>query len=183
MNTLLDYLKNYDNLSPEDRFTIDVLKKKSGAFFLEDTAWYWKNQKQVTLNESDILSLEPIKSLRPEYLVLFNNRITDITPICNMESLVHLNLIGNNIRFLDGIEELVGLRELFLGFNQITDISPLTNMRNLKLLGLKSNQIKDINSLKSLTGLVELNLFGNPLDLAQINSLRGSLPGCKITFE
>lgn len=180
---MIDYLKNYDNLSPEDRFTIDVLKQKAGAFLLEDTAWYWENQKQVTLYESDVLSLEPIKSLRPEYLVLFGNRVSDITPICNMESLIHLNLAKNNIRFLDGIEKLVGLRELFLGFNQIKDISPLTNMRNLKLLVIRSNQIKDINSLKSLTGLVKLNLSDNPLNLAQIDSLRGSLPGCNIIYD
>lgn len=183
MNPLLDYFKNLESITdPELKLTLNVLKQRSGATIDEDVAWYYQNKTEVKLPTSNIANLEPFQYLeRVTELVLFENRISDIKPLVNLPNLRHLNLIDNNIVFLDGVETLK-TTELYLGDNLITDVTPLSNMTNLKVLGLKNNKIKDVSSLKSLIGLTQLNLSGNPIDNNQVQSLRGSLPGCKILF-
>lgn len=184
MNNLLDYFKNINSIEdPELKLTVEILKQRSGATIGEDAAWYWENKREVKLPTSNISSLEPLQYLtQATEMVLFGNRISDISPLVNLSNLKHLNLIDNNMVFLNGINQLKVL-ELYLGDNLITDIKPLSNMGSLKVLGLKNNQIRDIKPLESLVYLTQLNLSGNPLDKSQVNSLRGKLPGCKILFD
>lgn len=184
METLLDYFKSYDTISdPELKLTLDTMRRMSGATRLEDVSWYWESKKEILLPSTNISNIEPLKYLnQAESMVLFGNRITNISPITELTNLRHLNLIDNDILFLDGISSL-RVSELYLGDNLITNITPLSNMTNLKVLGLKNNKIKDVNVLKSLIGLTQLNLTGNPIDSTQVQSLRGSLPGCKILFS
>lgn len=183
MEALLDYFKSYDTISdPELKLTLDTMKRMSGATRLEDVSWYWESKKEVVLPSTNISNLEPFKYLsQAESMVLFGNRITNISSLTGLTNLRHLNLINNDILFLDGLNQL-RVSELYLGDNLITNVTPLSNMTNLKVLGLKNNKIKDVSSLKSLIGLTQLNLSGNPIDNNQVQSLRGSLPGCKILF-
>ena len=183
MQTLLDYFKSYDTISnPELKLTLDTMRRMSGTTRLEDVSWYWESKKEVILPSTNISNIEPLKFLtQTESIVLFSNRITNISSLTGLTNLRHLNLIDNDILFLDGINQL-RVSELYLGDNLITNIFPLSNMTNLKVLGLKNNKIKDVTPLKSLIGLVSVNLTGNPIDSNQVQSLRGSLPGCKILF-
>jgi len=183
MESLSDCFKAYDTITdPELKLTLDTMKKISGTSRLEDVAWYWESKKEVLLSSTNINNIEPLKYLKQaESIVLFSNRITNISPITGLTTIRHLNLIDNDVLFLDGINQLT-VSELYLGDNLITNVNPLSNMTNLKILGLKNNKIKDVSALKSLIGLVQLNLTGNPIDSNQIQSLRGSLPGCKILF-
>lgn len=181
---LSELLQNIDTLDSETKLTLNVLTQKSGAS-LEDTAWYWTNpdNKKVCLEKSDILSLTPLESFaQVDTLVLFKNRITDLTPLSKLENLRHLNLIDNNIKFLDSLVNLK-LEELYIGENLISDITPLAQIPTLKILGLRENQITNLKPLESMTNLVQLNLSGNPIDPNEVLNLQGKLPGCKIIFE
>jgi len=182
--TLTELLQNIDTLDSETKLTLNVLTRRSGAS-VEDMAWYWSNpdNKKVCLEESDILSLTPLESLtQVDTLVLFKNRISDLAPLSKLENLRHLNLIDNNIKFLDSIVNLK-LEELYLGENLISDVTPLAQITTLRMLGLKENQIPDLTPLYSMTNLVQLNLSGNPVDPNEVLDLQGKLPGCKIIFE
>jgi hypothetical protein len=74
-------------------------------------------------------------------LILYENQITDLTP-----------LMG-----------LTNLRELYLASNQITDVSPLRNLTDLEILRLSHNQITDISPLRGLSNLEHLSLQENPI--------------------
>lgn len=55
-------------------------------------------------------------------------------------------------------------------------------MKKLKHLYLAGNQVRDLSALKGLTSLQTLDLTGNPLEQAQVDSLREALPECEIQF-
>lgn len=181
---LTELLQNIDTLDSETKLTLNVLIQRSGAN-IEDTAWYWMNadNKKVCLQELDIASLTPLESFtQVDTLVLFKNRISDLAPLSKLENLRHLNLIDNNIKFLDSLVNLK-LEELYLGENLISDVTPLAQISTLRVLGLRENQISDLKPLESMTNLVQLNLSGNPVDPNEVVNLQGKLPGCRIIFE
>ena len=83
----------------------------------------------------------------PTELRLWNNRISDISPLASLTNLTRLGLEGN----------------------QISDISPLISLANLTGLWLEENQISDISPLTSLTNLIGLWLEDDPLSQESID--------------
>ena len=82
-------------------------------------------------------------------LALWQNNITDITPLAGLTYLRRLDLVNNNI----------------------TDITPLAGLTHLKYLRLMVNNITDISALVSNAGLgngVTVEVRGNPLNYASI---------------
>ena len=61
-----------------------------------------------------------------------------------------LNLHGNNIRKIEGLEKLPKLRVLVLSFNEIHKIEGLEELRQLQRLELGFNLIKRIEGVKGL---------------------------------
>jgi len=89
------------------------------------------------------------------HLVLSGHRISDVTPLANLTSLVELHLVGNQIRDISPLSKLTNLRALDLSFNPIGDVTPLSNLVNLRELGLfnTENSFSDISSLSRLVRL------------------------------
>ncbi len=91
------------------------------------------------------------------------HNIAGIYKIRNLETLI---LWNNSISDLSPLGSLFGLKLLNLGRNAISDIGALQNLENLEQLFLWDNQITDINPLIQNTGLGsgdEIGLEGNPL--------------------
>lgn len=87
-----------------------------------------------------------------------------------------LSCANSEIRNLDNIAQLQGLRFLDLGNNAIRNITPLEDLPNLGGLNLMNNVIDDIGPLFNMPGLATVNLQGNnaiPCD--QLNRLRARL--------
>ncbi|TFG28393.1 MAG: leucine-rich repeat domain-containing protein [Promethearchaeota archaeon] len=83
--------------------------------------------------------------------------------------LLNLKNLGiNDIREIEGIENLTKLNELNLSGNNIKRIKGLENLTKLKKLNLSSNKIKEIEGLKTLTNLNQLYLYNN-----NINEIKG----------
>ncbi|MCR3761666.1 leucine-rich repeat domain-containing protein [Clostridium felsineum] len=80
--------------------------------------------------------------------------------VCNI---TELNSYGNNIHYLDGIENLSNLKTLGLSYNAISDITPLKNLTNLQTVYLDNNYISDLTPLSSLTNLTGIILTNNPV--------------------
>ena len=118
-----------------------------------------------------------IRSLRGvEYLpnlrvldLLWNRRLTDVTPITNLTNLRSLNLGDNQIIDITPLATLNNLETLWLWGNQIADVTPITNLTNLQYLHLQYNQIIDVTPLTNLTNLQWITLDSN--QIADINSL------------
>ncbi len=89
----------------------------------------------------------------------------------DLDELTELDLLGEAISDLSGIEHCISLKKLTFGGNNTNDISPLRRLTDLQDLDLRSNQISDISSLRELTNLKGLNLGGNYT--SDISPLRG----------
>lgn len=119
---------------------------------------------------SDLSPLIELQSLRG--LFLKNNQISDLTPLAALPTLTTLDLNNNKVSDLSPLSSLTGLEVLFLEENQVADISPLTGLTALSGLLLSNNQISNIHSLTGLTGLKTLSLKSNSVtQLGALSSL------------
>ena len=79
-----------------------------------------------------------------------------------------MNLDGNKIKKIQGLEKLTSLRELWLSDNQIEKIEGLeAQSQSLELLTIYNNKISDESNLsylgKTLKKLEYLSIYENPL--------------------
>jgi Leucine-rich repeat (LRR) protein len=104
-------------------------------------------------------------------LSLYNNQISDLTPLAGLTNLWLLYLDDNQISDLTPLAGLTNLRALYLNNNQISDLTPLSGLINLRLLYLDNNQISDLTPLSGMTNLVDLTLDNN--QISDISPLAG----------
>lgn len=83
-------------------------------------------------------------------------------------SLEVLWLSDCGLKDLDGVDNMVSLKELYASFNEIEDVSPLYMHPSLEVLDLDNNKITstgDIDFIASLKNLRVLSLRGNQISL------------------
>ncbi|MDW3196720.1 MAG: COR domain-containing protein [Cytophagales bacterium] len=101
-----------------------------------------------------------------------NWQISDLSPICGLLNLKHLDLSNNEIKDLKTLGQLVDLNFLYLRGNKIKDIHSLRGIQSLIHLDLHSNQIEDIAPIESLKDLRSLNIHSNHIqDLMPLKEL------------
>ncbi len=96
-------------------------------------------------------------------LDLGGNNIQNLTGLEYCKNLTSFVLMMNQVSDITPLAELTQLTELFLDFNQISDITPLAELTQLTKLSLNENQISDITPLTGLTQLKTLSLSGNQI--------------------
>jgi len=98
-------------------------------------------------------------------------KISDISPIANLNKLTSLSIRVNPEIDLTPIEGLNNLTYLNLEGGQITDISLLANLDSLKILNVRVTAETDLSPLSGLTSLVTLGLGQNDIiDISAIAS-------------
>jgi len=99
----------------------------------------------------------------------------------DLEKVTKLNLGGNKLTDVKGLEKLTQLKELYLAKNQLTNVKGLEKLWQLTRLHIHSNQLTSVKGLEKLTQLRSLSLRNNPeLTKAQIAELQKALPKCRI---
>lgn len=88
----------------------------------------------------------------------------------DLGSITELEIINEDISSLEGLQYLIGLKDLNLASNQISDLTPLSSLTNLESLDLRVNDIDDIDPLGTLVNLEELVISHNHID--DITSLK-----------
>ncbi len=102
--------------------------------------------------------------------------INDINEIEGLENLIYLkelNLSGNNLTEIKHLENLVSLKKLNLSGNKIKKIQGLESLKNLNQLYLHDNNIAEIKGLENLINLHFLNLDNN--NISEIKSLNNNV--------
>ena len=135
---------------------------------------YMKNLTELSLWNNQISDLSPLSGLTnlTKLELGANNLIKDLSPLSGLVNLVELRLSSNQISDLTPLSELTSLSSLSLGDNQITDLTPLANLLSLTELGLENNQIRDLSPLSVLRNLANLYLWGNQIsDLSPLSGL------------
>lgn len=80
-----------------------------------------------------------------------------------------LELTGNGLKSIDGVQQLGKLKELSCASNFIQDLSPLATMDSLKILRLYNNDVRDIRPIAHMKQIETLDLALNPIsDLSPI---------------
>ena len=90
-------------------------------------------------------------------LYMAENRLSEMSadalrPLVNLEV---LDLGGNSLREIRGLETLAKLRELWLGKNKITKIQGLDGLRSLVRVSIQSNRVTKIENLDALADTLE----------------------------
>ena len=133
---------------------------------------YATNLKELSLVYNNISDLTPLTGLRLTELWLWDNLVTDLSPLFNMTTLTHLDLGYNRISDISPLEKLTRLKWLELSGNQISDITPLSNLSQLTLLEAFRNQITDVTPLANLTRLEHLKIQYNAIsDITPLSNL------------
>jgi internalin A len=109
----------------------------------------------------DITRLKEFKQLKG--LILYDYPLKDLGFVADLPKLTVLELSGNSLPSLAGIDTLKQLREFVCASNFIQDLSPLYGMAALRQLKLPENDIADISGIAHMTQLVQLDLGGNPI--------------------
>ncbi|MEZ4829318.1 MAG: hypothetical protein R3C61_23970 [Bacteroidia bacterium] len=86
-----------------------------------------------------------------------------------LKKITHLKF--TDIRELDALRPLTGLRSLYLDDTQVRDIAALQAMNDLEELYLRNTSVEDLRPIQQLTGLVKLNL--DDTRVADISPLQG----------
>lgn len=130
-----------------------------------------KTVKLLTCPKRGIVKLDGIEYLTNlESFYIYNNEITDLTPLKDLTQLQKLSIFTNKLTNIDDLKNLVNLDTLHIGFNKISDISVVANFKNLESLSINYNQIKDISPLKNLILLERIEAGNNKIE--NISSLK-----------
>jgi len=112
---------------------------------------YAKNLRVLSLNNSQVASVLPLKNLaKLEMLELRNALISDVSPLSGLPSLARLDLSGNPIAEFTAAN-LPKLTYLSLRGTQIKQISRLSGLTTLTELWLTSTAIADLTPLRGLS--------------------------------
>lgn len=80
------------------------------------------------------------------------------------EKIDYLNLDRNELKSVDGVEKLTGLKWLRLNENNLSTLPELAALVNLRRVYLRDNRFEVVpETLKSLPALTDLELSGNPI--------------------
>ena len=126
-----------------------------------------------SLGISDISGIENLTAL--QNLTLFNNAITDISPLAALANLSELNLGRNKISSIYALDNLNSLTRVIMNNNFVVEVSPLYDAVGLLEVNFQLNIPLTCGSIRNLdmiidgalgtsTGVVIYNLCGTVLD-------------------
>ena len=125
-----------------------------------------------------LLSLPPAVPPRTKCSIMSEQVLVGAAGGARASSITYLNLHGNALRRIEGLDACPNLNTLVLSFNEITKLEGLDGLTRLERLDLSYNMIKRIEGLKSLDGLRTLELNNNLLfRLEDLNTLKKYTPG------
>lgn len=80
-----------------------------------------------------------------------------------LSQLEELQIQGNDLTSLKGVESLQHLTSLSVPYNRIKSLKPIKNLTNLQYLMVELNQLKSLEGIENLTNLVSLNAGWNQI--------------------
>ena len=101
---------------------------------------YAKDLKALDLGHHAITSLDFLRGLDLEMLILADNDITDLSPLADLPHLQYAELFMNDITDVTPLAACAELLDLNLCFNHVTDLAPLDSCTNLERLWASFNK-------------------------------------------
>lgn len=142
-----------------------------------------EKQSTVSVEEKKLQFAGEELSLDVKSLSLSEKRLTNISPLAQLEQLETLILSENGIRDVKPLSGLVSLAYLDLQKNAVADLTPLAQLQSLSELYLDGNPITDLSPLYQLTQLKKLSIRGLEITLKDYDALQKALPDCEILWD
>ena len=112
---------------------------------------YAKDLKALDLGHHAITSLDFLRGLDIEMLILADNDITDLSPLADLPHLQYAELFMNDITDVTPLAACTELLDLNLCFCHITDLSPLDACTNLERLWAAYNKEMEEDTQRHFT--------------------------------
>jgi hypothetical protein len=96
--------------------------------------------------------------------------LTDIKRLSGLTGLEHLELIGQPLETLEGIQSFANLRNAFFSGARFTDASPLFKLAGVEVISFDSTPVTTLEGIQNLKRLVSLNL--NNSGVSDISALK-----------
>jgi hypothetical protein len=77
------------------------------------------------------------------------------------DQITFLDCCDNQLTDLEGIENLINLKELWCSSNQLTSLKGIENLVNLKILYCHNNQLTSLEEIKNIVNLTGLYCYNN----------------------
>jgi len=131
------------------------------------------NLKILSLRSNSIKKIKNLDALKLKALDLAGNHISTISGLEQQDQLQHLNLKYNQIIRIENLTNLKRLNSLVLNNNDISRLDGLKHLgKTLQRLDLVNNKIRKIEGLENLLALQRLNLENNQIvELEGLDSL------------
>ena len=97
------------------------------------------------------------------YLIINNNKISDLSPIAGLINLHRIRLSDNFISDLSVLSKFTALKEVEIGGELTPALLPLAGLINLEKIEVSNTSISDLSPLAGLTKLKHLVLVHNPI--------------------
>jgi dynein light chain 1 len=140
----------------------------------------WEEKNGASPSDAKVIKLNfeipPIEKMDPaligtlvncEQLSLSTNAIEKMIPISGLKSLKILSLSRNQIKRINGLDEIgATLEELWLSYNYIEKLDGLSSCTEIKTLYVGHNKIKDWNEMDRLKEMSKLRTtvcYGNDI--------------------
>ncbi len=173
----LDKLTNLEVLDLRKNYITEIkgLENFTGLIELYITSEFLDEEHHYVPKIRYIKGLENLINI--EILDLSGNEIEEIKGLETLTNLIELylgmyndgDINGNEVKEIKGLKNLKKLEILDISFSSITEIKGLEKLRNLRELYLEGNHISEIKGLEHLNKLQVLNLARNE----KINELKG----------
>ncbi|MCA1031425.1 leucine-rich repeat domain-containing protein [Bacillus timonensis] len=117
----------------------------------------------------DIQSLSGLEyAINLEDLIIFNNQVSDLSPISGLTNLRYIDMEENQISDISTLSQLTNLTGLWMSNNPISDLTVLSHLNQLEVLSVNNTHIEDISVLLQLPLLQYVALYQNEnLDLSE----------------
>nr|CAB3263538.1 leucine-rich repeat-containing protein 9-like [Phallusia mammillata] len=115
-------------------------------------------------------SLKPDVRPRPRLVALSEELLLKLGRAMTVSQITVLNLHGNGLGRLKGINTLSQLKHLVVSFNELTRLEDIAHMTQLEKVDSSFNKISSLEGMRGMTKLRDLNLSWN-----QLTSLRDDL--------
>ena len=126
----------------------------------------------LTIRQLEVIPAQIANLNKLKVLALDNSKVSDLSPIEVLSSLVRLSVSNTKVFDLAPIEKLTKLTALVLDESEVTDLSPIESLSSLVHLSANNTKVFDLGPIEKLTNLTYLDLHLTGVrDFASISNL------------
>ncbi len=174
----LEYLRGFQWLSGFKNLVELHLENIGGVYLKGDISLEGLNWRVLRIRKGNTISAPQTLKL-PNTLKILEMSYLSIKslPEIHGRNLLELDLRGNELEKVDGLDGLKNLTDIDLSDNKIKDVNSwVCGFKNLETLILNNNQIEEFSPNCTLENLYRLELKGNPIK----NINKKAIPNIKV---